>query len=427
MATLAIQGMQWGDEGKGKITDFFAQKADIVVRSQGGNNAGHSIQRDGVRYALRLLPSGIFNENAVNVLADGMVINLECLVGEIANLEKAGIKKYNLLISNRATLLLPYHADIDKAREAALGDSRIGTTRNGIGPCYEDKAARLSLRVGDLLNGEKDLKARIEAILRIKNIELGAFGQEGYSVKDIYDLLMRDLAVIKPYITDTTVYLNKAYKEGKNIFFEGAQGAMLCLNYGTFPYVTSSSPLVTAIPNNTGLPLRCVNKVLGIMKAYTTRVGDGPFPSEFDDEVAHTIREVAHEYGTVTKRPRRIGWLDIPQLRYVKNISGIDHIAIMLLDVLGSVDEIKVVTKYVKDGEEIDYVPSSIPQYKGLSVETITLPSWKCDISSCKSYDELPKEAKDYIETIEKLLETPISIISVSPEKDATIIREELF
>ena len=426
MSTLAIEGMQWGDEGKGKITDLYAMKADIVVRSQGGNNAGHSIQHNGVRYALRLLPSGILNEHVINVLADGMVINPTCLLEELDNLKNKGITKYNLVISSRATILLPYHIEIDKAREEALKGNKIGTTKNGIGPCYEDKAARLSIRMGDLLDLES-LRNRLEAIVPIKNLQLQAFGGKPVDIDEIFDLL-KDVAIkLKDRIIDTTVFLRKAYKENKKILFEGAQGAMLCLNYGTFPYVTSSSPLVTAIPNNTGLPLTAVNQVLGIMKAYSTRVGEGPFPSEIDGDIAHRIREKGHEYGTVTKRPRRVGWLDIPQLKYVKEISGITSIAIMLLDVLSSVEEIKIVTKYYVDGKEIDYVPSTVFELSKVKVETITLPSWKEDISNCKSFEELPINCQKYIETIEKLLECSIDIISVSPEKDATIIRKELF
>lgn len=426
MSTLAIEGMQWGDEGKGKITDLYAMKADIVVRSQGGNNAGHSIQHNGVRYALRLLPSGILNEHVINVLADGMVINPTCLLEELDNLKNKGITKYNLVISSRATILLPYHIEIDKAREEALKGNKIGTTKNGIGPCYEDKAARLSIRMGDLLDLES-LRNRLEAIVPIKNLQLQAFGGKPVDIDEIFDLL-KDVAIkLKDRIIDTTVFLRKAYKENKKILFEGAQGAMLCLNYGTFPYVTSSSPLVTAIPNNTGLPLTAVNQVLGIMKAYSTRVGEGPFPSEIDGDIAHRIREKGHEYGTVTKRPRRVGWLDIPQLKYVKEISGITSIAIMLLDVLSAVEEIKIVTKYYVDGKEIDYVPSTVFELSKVKVETITLSSWKEDISNCKSFEELPINCQKYIETIEKLLECSIDIISVSPEKDATIIRKELF
>lgn len=428
MSTLAVEGMQWGDEGKGKITDYYAAQAEIVVRSQGGNNAGHTIQHHGVRYALRLLPSGILNPKVTNVLADGMVINPFSMLEEINNLKAKGVEKFNLIISSRATVLLPYHPEIDKAREAALGDNKIGTTKNGIGPAYEDKAARLSIRMGDLLDKEY-LHKRLLAVVPLKNLELKAYGGKTFDPEELYTELL-DVAEkldLKHLVTDTTVFLHNALKQGKKILFEGAQGSMLCLNYGTFPYVTSSSPLATAIPNNTGLPLDSVNEIIGIMKAYTTRVGEGPFPSEIFDKDGDTIREKGHEYGTVTKRPRRVGWLDIPQLTYVKNITGVKHVAIMLLDVLSAVKEIKIITKYFLDGKEIDYMPSTVSELARVTTESITLPSWEEDISTCRTYEELPVNCRNYIETIEKLLGVEISLISVSPEADATIIRKKLF
>lgn len=426
MRTLAIEGMQWGDEGKGKITDYCATKAQIVVRSQGGNNAGHTIEHHGVRYALRLLPSGILNKDTVNVLADGMVINPTSLITEMNNIHEKGVKDFKLMISKRATLLMPYHVELDIARENALGENKIGTTKNGIGPCYEDRAARLSIRVGDLLYPEF-LKERVHEVLPLKNKELLAYGGKQFSEEEIYDELMKDREVLLPFIADTTTFLQNSYKEGKKILFEGAQGAMLCLTYGTFPYVTSSSPLATAIPSNTGLPLTAVEGVLGVMKAYTTRVGEGPFPSEINNEIGNLIREKGHEYGTVTHRPRRVGWLDIPQLKYVKNISGITHCAIMLLDVLSAVDEIKICTGYTLNGEKIDFMPSNVMELSLVKPEFITLPSWKEDISTCKTFDELPLNCKNYISTIEKYLGVSIDIISVSPDKDGTILRKEVF
>ena len=425
MSTLAIEGMQWGDEGKGKITDYFASKAEIVVRSQGGNNAGHSIEHSGVRYALRLLPSGILNENVVNVLADGMVINPFCLLEEMENMKNRGVK-FHLILSKRAVLLLPYHIELDKARENALGDKKIGTTKNGIGPCYEDKAARLAIRVGDLLEPSY-LRERLETVLPIKNLQLKAFGGQEMDLEELYASLLKVREQVKDYIVDTTRFLLDAIKEDKKILFEGAQGAMLCLTYGTFPYVTSSSPLVTAIPNNTGLPLNSVQTVLGIMKAYTTRVGEGPFPSEIEGDIAKKIRDEGHEYGTVTKRPRRVGWLDIPQLKYVCEISGIQHVALMLLDVLRVVDEISICTEYRLDGKKIDYMPSTVSELEKVKPVFITLPSWKEDISKVRKFEDLPLNCQNYIQKIEELLGVDIDIISVSPDKEATIIRKELF
>ena len=426
MKTLAIEGMQWGDEGKGKVTDFCASHADIVVRSQGGNNAGHSIEHHGVRYALRLLPSGILNPDTVNVIADGVVINPKAMLEELRILSEKGISSYQLLISKRATLLMPYHIEIDKAREEALGDKKIGTTKNGIGPCYEDRASRLSLRVGDLLDIES-LQERVESILPLKHLELKAYGGKEFSVEEIMAMLLEVREALLPHIIDTTAYLQKALKEGKKILFEGAQGAMLCMTYGTFPFVTSSSPLATAIPNNTGLPLTAVEDVLGIMKAYTTRVGAGPFPTEIDGPLADSIREKGHEFGTVTHRPRRVGWLDLPQLKYVIEISGIKRVALMLLDVLSAVDELKLCTGYFIDGKEIDYMPSTVAELEKVEPQFITMPSWKEDISSIRNYDELPLNCRRYLETIEEKLGVKIAMVSVGPDKEATILREELF
>ena len=426
MKTLAIEGMQWGDEGKGKVTDFCASHADIVVRSQGGNNAGHSIEHHGVRYALRLLPSGILNPDTVNVIADGVVINPKAMLEELRILSEKGISSYQLLISKRATLLMPYHIEIDKAREEALGDKKIGTTKNGIGPCYEDRASRLSLRVGDLFDIES-LQERVESILPLKNLELKAYGGKEFSVEEIMAMLLEVREALLPHIIDTTAYLQKALKEGKKILFEGAQGAMLCMTYGTFPFVTSSSPLATAIPNNTGLPLTAVEDVLGIMKAYTTRVGAGPFPTEIDGPLADSIREKGHEFGTVTHRPRRVGWLDLPQLKYVIEISGIKRVALMLLDVLSAVDELKLCNGYFIDGKEIDYMPSTVAELEKVEPQFITMPSWKEDISSIRNYDELPLNCRRYLETIEEKLGVKIAMVSVGPDKEATILREELF
>lgn len=426
MATVAIEGMQWGDEGKGKVTDYFASRAEIVVRSQGGNNAGHSIEHAGKRYALRLLPSGILNPNVTNVLADGMVINPIALLDEIKGMKAEGIPCENFIISKRASVLLPYHVELDHVREAALGKAKIGTTGRGIGPCYEDKAQRTGLRMGDLLEPEY-LRERLESALAIKNIELAAFGGKTFTVEEIMDSLKEAMDFLKPYIVDTSVFLRKALKENKKVLFEGAQGALLCTTHGTYPYVTSSSPLATAIPNNTGLPLNAVEDVVGIMKAYSTRVGEGPFPTELDGEVAKNIRDKGHEYGTVTKRPRRVGWLDIPQLNYVAGISGIKHVCLMLLDVLDVVDDIYICTKYLIDGKEIDYIPSTVSELAKVTPEYISLPSWKEDISHMTSYDALPEKCKAYIAKIEELTGLEICMVSVGPDKDATIIRKEMF
>ena len=355
-----------------------------------------------------------------------MVINPMALIEEINGLKEQGVTKFNLLISNRASMLLPYHIAIDHAREKMLGNAKIGTTGRGIGPCYEDKAARLGLRMGDLLD-LKQLDERLSSELAIKNAELKAYGAEPVSKEEIMKGLMEVRDYLVPHITDTSLFLQKCIKENKKVLFEGAQGAMLCLTHGTYPYVTSSSPLATAIPVNTGLPLTAVNAVLGVMKAYTTRVGEGPFPTELHDEIGDQIREKGHEYGTVTKRPRRVGWLDLAVLKYVKNISGITHVGLMLLDVLGGLDEIKVCTGYKINGETIDYMPCDVSTYTKVEPIYKTLPGWKEDISNILNYEDLPENAKNYVREIEKALEVNVSMVSVGPDHSQTIIREELF
>ncbi len=426
MSTLAIQGMQWGDEGKGKVTDYFSSRADVVVRSQGGNNAGHSIVYGGKRYALRLLPSGVFHKEATNVLADGVTINPIALIEELDSLNEQGIKDIKLLISNRATILMPYHIALDKAREEALGNAKIGTTGKGIGPSYEDKASRLGLRMGDILDKEY-LRVRLEEVLPLKNLELKAFGAKEYTVDELLEYLEVARKRLSSLITDTSLYLEGAIKEGKRVLFEGAQGAMLCITHGTYPYVTSSSPLATAIPLNTGLPLDSINTICGITKAYCTRVGAGPFPSEIEGEDAIAIREKGHEYGTVTKRPRRIGWLDLMQLKYSARITGVKYSSLMLLDVLSSVSELKLCVGYKLHGKEIDTMPSTVKEVGEIEPIYITLPSWKEDISKCKSFEELPLNAQNYIKKIEEITGIFFAIISVGPDREETIIRKELF
>jgi len=427
MSTLAIQGCQWGDEGKGKITDYCASKADVVVRSQGGNNAGHSIVHQGQRYALRLLPSGIFNPRVVNVLSDGVVINPWGLLEEIDGIKKAGVTSFQLLISNRAQIVMPYDVDLDHARELALGNAKIGTTGRGIGPTYEDMASRTGIRMGDLLEPHY-LKERLHEVLFIKNKELEAFGAKTYEEDELYAKLLALVPLLGDYIQDTSSFLSKCLGEKKKILFEGAQGAMLDIIHGTYPYVTSSSPLSNAIPFYCGIPVNSVENTLGIVKAYTTRVGAGPFPSEIlDVEKAHIIREKGHEYGTVTKRPRRIGWIDCAELRYVKSLTGVHDVALMLLDVLGDLDEIKICNGYVLDGVSIDTMPSTVEAVGRLEAKYLSLPSWKGDISSVKRYEDLPPEAKNYIATIENLTGFHIVMVSVGPDKEETIIRKEVF
>ena len=359
MSTLVIEGSQWGDEGKGKITDYFAQEADVVVRSQGGNNAGHTITINNEKFALRSIPSGIFNPKIKNILANGMVINPKQMLEELHSLEARGITNYKLFISNRAHVVLPYHELLDGAYEAYKGNSKIGTTKRGIGPCYSDKANRIGIRMGSFID-EEDFKECLTETLRIKNMELKMLGLEELEVEPIFNEYKEYAKEIKKFVCDTSLLIEEELEKGSKVLFEGAQGVMLCLDHGTYPYVTSSSPTGSAVPLNCGIAPKYINNVLGICKAYTTRVGEGPFPTEIDSEIAHYIRERGHEYGTVTKRPRRIGWLDCAALNYARRVSGINYLALMLIDVLSGLDEIKICYGYKVDGKEINYVPATL-------------------------------------------------------------------
>ena len=330
---LVVVGTQWGDEGKGKITDYFAQQADVVVRYQGGNNAGHTIEFGGQRYALQSIPSGIFNPHIKNVMANGMVVNPVSVVSELETLESRGVKDYKLFISDRAAVVMPYHSVLDGAAESLKGGKQIGTTKKGIGPAYSDKYDRIGIRMGDLLDGDY-FASRLRDALEIKNRELAMYGCEPMSFDTIYAQYMELGRRLGKYICDTSVLINEEIEKGSRVLFEGAQGVMLCIDHGTYPYVTSSSPTASSVPQNTGIAPRYVDNVIGVCKAYTTRVGEGPFPTELEGEIAHNIRERGHEYGTVTGRPRRVGWLDAVVLNHTRRVSGIDYLALMLFDVL---------------------------------------------------------------------------------------------
>ena len=426
MSIVVCEGSQWGDEGKGKITDYLAQQADVVVRFQGGNNAGHTIVFNGNKYALRLIPSGIFSENTKNVLANGMVINPEAFFEELKMIEDAGFKNYKLFISNRAHVIMPYHIDLDGAIEEFLSDSKIGTTKKGIGPCYTDKASRVGIRIGDLLD-EEQLKNRLKTTLAYKNMELQMFHKKTYDYDEMLQKCLKWGNQLKPFVCDTSILLNEEIKKNSKILFEGAQGAMLCLDHGTYPYVTSSSPTASSIPVNCGIPPYEVKTVLGIAKSYTTRVGEGPFPSELKNELGDLIRERGHEYGTVTKRPRRIGYLDTVVLNHAIRVSGIKYLSIMLFDVLSNIDNLKICYAYELDGKVINYIPSTLNEYQRCKPIYIDMPSWKEDISKVTSYEELPENAKKYLKKIEELTNKEIAIFSVGPDRTQTIVLKDLF
>lgn len=426
MPRIVCEGSQWGDEGKGKITDYLAQQADVVVRFQGGNNAGHTIVFNHNKYALKLIPSGIFNPHIKNVMANGMVINPKALFEELEMIEKAGFKDYQLFISNRAHIIMPYHLDLDGALEEMLCDDKIGTTKKGIGPCYTDKAARYGIRVGDLLDKEL-LRKRLSTVLTYKNMELSLFKKEQYDFDFLYKQCLVWGEKLRPFVCDTSLLLNEEIKKDSKILFEGAQGVMLCLDHGTYPYVTSSSPTASSVPVNCGIPPYAIDKVLGIAKSYTTRVGEGPFPSELHNDLGNLIRERGHEYGTVTKRPRRVGYLDTVVLNHAIQVSGINYLAVMLFDVLTGIEELKICYAYELNGKIINYIPSTLCEYEQCKPVYVSMKPWHEDITNVKSFDELPQNAKAYLNKISELTNREIAIFSVGPDRNQTIVLKDLF
>ena len=421
MKRIVVVGTQWGDEGKGKITDFLAQKADVVVRYQGGNNAGHTVIFDGKKHSLHLLPSGILNPNIFNVMANGMVINPKAFVEEIDKIED-----FNLMISERAHVVMPYHLELDKAYEHFKGNEKIGTTHKGIGPAYTDKASRLGLRVSTFINEDR-FRVRLADILKVKNQELRKLGSPRFVFEELYEEYSGYAKRMAPYVGDTSRYLNQAIEDGKNILFEGAQGVLLCLDHGTYPFVTSSSPTASSVPLNTGIAPWLIDGSIGVTKAYTTRVGEGPMPSEIEGELGVRIREVGKEYGTTTGRPRRIGWLDTVVLRHTKRTSGLSYLAVTLLDVLSGIDQLKIAVSYDLNGEEIDYIPAEIEDFQACKPHYIMMPGWTEDITGVKSFEELPENAKRYLNKLTELVGVPLGIFSVGPDRTQTIQVKDIF
>ena len=424
--TLVVVGIQWGDEGKGKMTDYLGQKADVVVRFQGGNNAGHTITFGGNKYALQSIPSGIFNPRIKNVMANGMVINPKAAIAELEGLKQRGITDFQLYISDRAAVIMPYHIMLDGAYEALKGGKNIGTTKKGIGPAYTDKYSRIGIRIGDLLDKEYFAERLKDALLQ-KNMELKMLGLEPLDYDTLYKEYIEYGEILKPYVCDTSILLNKEVEAGKKILFEGAQGVMLCIENGTSPFVTSSSPTAASVPLGAGLAPRYIDKALGICKAYTTRVGAGPFPTEIDGDLAQYIRERGHEYGTVTGRPRRVGYLDAVALRHACRVSGINYLSIMLFDVLSGLKTVKICTAYELDGKEIDYVPSTLSALERCKPVFIELPGWNEEITEIRDFEKLPDNAKQYLRKIEELTNTEIAIVSVGPDRTQTIIKKDIF
>ncbi|WP_338212023.1 adenylosuccinate synthase [Lactobacillus juensis] len=422
MTAVAVVGSQWGDEGKGKITDFLSNEAAYTVRSNGGNNAGHTIEINGQDFKMRLIPSGIFASKEGAVIGNGVVINPEVLFGELKNLTEKGIDTSKLKISNRAHIIMPYHIKQDEYQEEAKGDQKIGTTKNGIGPAYMDKASRIGIRVCDLL--EKDtFAAKLRANLVQKNdIFTKIYGKPALKFDDIFTKYYEYGQKMKKYVTDTSVLVNDALDNDEKVLFEGAQGIMLDIDEGTYPFVTSSNTISGGIASGIGVGANRVKSIIGVCKAYTTRVGAGPFPTELLDETGDRIRETAHEYGTVTGRPRRVGWFDSVALRHAKRVAGINGLSLNLLDIFSGFDTIKIATAYELDGQKIDYYPASLKELDRCQPVYEELPAWKEDITGAKTWSDLPENAQKFLNRVSELVGIPLVTVSVGPDREQTIV-----
>ena len=427
---VCVLGLQWGDEGKGKIVNLMADpdgpagRFDFVVRYSGGANAGHTVVVGSEKFAMHLVPSGILSPAATAVIANGVVIDPQVLLEEIEGLKYRNVKlEDNLKISNKAHLVFPYHKLQDKLSEQQLGKKSIGTTCRGIGPCYSDKAARTTgIRVGELYQKEH-FAEKLRRIIEKKNIIFESLYGEHQPIdfNSVFEQYCEYAERLKPYVCDTTALLHQAISDGKRIMFEGAQGALLDIDHGTYPFVTSSNSGTGGLITGTGLPPSCINNVLGVMKAYSTRVGGGPFPTELNNDIGQYIRDRGNEYGTTTGRPRRTGWIDTVALRYAIEVNGITSIAIMLLDVLTGLDKIKIAVSYKVDGARMDFFPANAYELEGIEVEYEELPGWRDEITEARTQDDLPAEAIQYLRTLQDILERPIKIASVGPERDQTI------
>ena len=428
MKNVVVVGSQWGDEGKGKIVDWLSSEADVVIRFQGGHNAGHTLVIDGVTYKLRLLPSGIVRKNKISIIGNGVVVDPWALLDEIEEIKSKGVdvSQKNLIISEAASLILPFHREMDEIREDAAGKAKIGTTRRGIGPAYEDKVGRRSIRVMDLVS-EKNLDHRLETVLMHHNAIRKGLGKEIYQK----DKLKEDLLKIAPEILKFSQPVWKKIDEfkfqKKKILFEGAQGILLDVDHGTYPFVTSSNTVAASAATGSGCGPNSINYVLGITKAYTTRVGEGPFPTELKDEIGKELGTKGKEFGTVTSRKRRCGWFDGVLVRQTIKISGINGIALTKLDVLDDLEEIKICIAYDLDGKKMDYLPAAVDDQLKVKPVYRTFKGWKTSTNGIKKFDDLPENAKKYINELEKFIETKVSSISTSPERNDTILIEDPF
>jgi adenylosuccinate synthase len=426
MPALVLLGAQWGDEGKGKVTDLLGDQIDYVVRYQGGNNAGHTVVIGDQKYALHLLPSGILSPNVTPVIGNGVVIDLAVLLDEIKGLNERGINTSKLKISTNAHLITPYHRTIDKVSERFLGKSKIGTTGRGIGPAYADKINRIGIRVQDLFD-QSILKQKIEAALHDKNqILVKVFNRKGITVEEVIDAYLGYAETLKPYVTDTSLLLDQALQQGKVVLLEGSQGTLLDVDHGTYPFVTSSNPTAGGASTGSGIGPTKITRVIGILKAYATRVGSGPFPTELFDEDGEALRKIGGEIGVTTGRNRRCGWFDAPIARYAVRVNGLTDFFLTKLDVLTGWEKIPVCVAYEIDGKRVEELPASQSDFHHAKPIYEYLPGWKKNISKAKSVADLPKNAQGYVKFLEKISGAPMSAIGVGPGRDETIVVRNL-
>lgn len=425
MTVIAVVGSQWGDEGKGKMTDYLSQSADMTVRSNGGNNAGHTIAFGGKVFKMRLIPSGIFESKKEAVIGSGVVINPEVLLKEIQYLEENGINTDKLAISNRAHVIMPYNILQDVYQEEAKGANKVGTTKNGIGPTYMDKASRIGIRMCDLLE-EDTFAEKLRFNLQEKNtLFTSVYGKEPLDFDEIYKKYWEMGQKLKKYVKDTSVVVNDAIERNNRVLFEGAQGVMLDIDHGTYPFVTSSNTITGGFATGAGVGPHKIDTVVGICKAYTTRVGAGPFPTELHDEVGNYIRETGHEYGTVTGRPRRVGWFDTVALRHARRVAGIDALSLNLLDVFSGLKTVKLAVAYELDGQKIDYYPASLKELQRCQPVYEELPGWSEDITQVRKWEDLPLNARKYLQRLSELVQVPLVTVSVGADRHQTIVLQD--
>lgn len=424
---VVVVGTQWGDEAKGKITDFLAKKADVIIRYQGGTNAGHTITVGEEVYKFHLIPSGILYPEKDCIIGNGVVIDPRGLVQEIEDLQKRGVSLQGLKLSDRAHLIMPYHQKLDELEEERRGINQIGTTRKGIGPAYMDKITRRGIRVADFIN-EATFRERLTFILKEKNELLTKiYGAEPFSLEKILSEFISYIPIIKPLVTDTTLFIHQAKGQGKKLLFEGAQGTMLDMDHGTYPYVTSSNPTAGGAAAGSGVAPAVLDTVVGVVKAYTTRVGDGPFVTELEDDMGQRIREVGKEYGTTTGRPRRVGWLDMVVLMHANRINGLKYIVITLLDVLTGIETLKICTGYLYRGEVIRHIPANLQELDECQPVYEELPGWQEDISKIEEFSDFPMQAKNYVKRVAELLDVEVAIVSVGPRRKQTKVLQDVF